>query len=60
MEELPEFVEHLLPLRQVYEPVPARHAMYNELFAVYAQLSARLKDDFCGLAGVVAKYQLES
>lgn len=60
MEELPEFVEHLLPLRRVYEPVLARHAMYNELFAVYAQLSARLKEDFCGLAGVAAKYQLES
>ena len=39
VEELPEFVEHLLPVRKVYEPVPARHAMYNELFAVYEHLS---------------------
>ena len=60
VEELPQFVEQLLPDRRVYEPVQARHAMYNELFAVYENLSGKLKEDFSHLANVVAKYALES
>jgi xylulokinase len=58
-EELPEFVEDLLPDRRIVEPVPARHAMYNELFAVYEKLSDGLRDDFHRLAGVAGKYGLE-
>lgn len=59
MEELPEFVERLLPLRTVYEPDPARHAIYTDLFEIYQRLSEHAKDDFANLAGVVTKYALE-
>lgn len=59
LEELPAFVEQLLPLRRVFEPDSSRHAMYNELFAVYATLSAELKEDFYNLAGVVKKFGME-
>jgi xylulokinase len=58
--ELPEFVERLLPDRRVYEPVQARHAMYNELFGVYENLSGKLKEDFHALAEVAARYALKS
>ena len=59
VEDLPEFVEQLLPDRQVYQPVPERHALYADLFEVYRRLSARLKEDFAALAAVVRKYPLE-
>jgi xylulokinase len=58
--ELPEFVENLLPQRRVYRPDPDRHVMYNELFEVYQRLSAGLREDFRGLAGVVKKYHLSA
>jgi xylulokinase len=60
VEELPEFVERLLPDRRIYEPVQARHAMYNELFGVYENLSGKMKEDFSRLAGIVEKYALEA
>jgi xylulokinase len=59
LEELPDFVERLLPNRRVYEPSPAQHAMYQELFEVYARLSGQLKETFAQLAGVSQKYSLE-
>ncbi len=59
LEELPAFVEQLLPKRLVYEPSPTNHAMYQELFEVYHRLSSKMKEDFAALAGVVRKYRLE-
>jgi len=59
VEELPEFIEQLLPLRKVFEPAPGRHAMYNEMFSVYETLSNGLRDDFHALAGIVKKFELE-
>lgn len=58
-ENLPEFVERLLPERRVYEPDPARHRMYAELFEIYLSLSGKLKDDFASLASAAHKYGLE-
>jgi xylulokinase len=58
-DELPGFVERLLPNRQVYQPSPVNHAMYQELFEVYRQLAERTKNDFASLAEVVGKYRLE-
>lgn len=57
--ELPDFVEHLLPNRQVYQPSPNNHAMYAGLFEVYRSLSDKLRDDFAALAGVAHQYGLE-
>ncbi len=54
--ELPDFVERLLPTRRVYEPSPARHAMYQELFGVYRELSGKLKSDFAALSNLALKY----
>lgn len=59
VEELPDFVERLLPNRQVYWPDPRRHDLYAGLFEVYKNLSEKLRDDFAGLAGVAHKYGLE-
>jgi xylulokinase len=55
LEQLPEFVEHLLPQRQVYHPSPANHAVYGALFEIYLNLSEKLKDDFAALAHVTQK-----
>ncbi len=46
-------VERLLPNRQRYEPSPQRHALYNDLFAVYRGLSRRLLADFDALAAAL-------
>jgi len=58
-DELPDFVEHLLPNRQVYWPAPERRELYAGLFEVYQRLAEKLKDDFAGLAGVVRRHGLE-
>lgn len=57
--QVPALVEHLLPNRRVYTPDAARHAMYAQLFDVYAHLSALLTDPFTHLARVVQAYSLE-
>ncbi|HEX9018142.1 MAG TPA: hypothetical protein VF806_03085, partial [Anaerolineaceae bacterium] len=59
VEELPEFVERLLPMRSIYEPNPARHAMYQELFSLYKGLSDKLRPDFSALAQVAGRFGLE-
>lgn len=43
-------VERLLPQRQTFEPSPANHARYQELFQVYHSVSRKLLDDFERLA----------
>jgi sugar (pentulose or hexulose) kinase len=45
-------VQTMLPLRTVYEPDPARHALYEELFGVYHSLSRSLAGDFERLAAI--------
>ena len=45
-------VERLLPDRQVFEPSPARHALYEELFGVYMSVSRKLLPDFDTLAAI--------
>jgi xylulokinase len=59
LQELPDFVEHLLPERRVYHPSPANHAVYADLFEIYLRLSEKLKDDFADLAALAQKYPLE-
>lgn len=59
LDELPEFVENLLPNRKIYQPSAANHAMYAELFEVYQGLSEKLRGDFAALARVAGKYHLE-
>jgi xylulokinase len=60
VDELPAYVESLLPERRIYQPDPVRHVMYNELFEIYQHLSGSLREDFHGLAGVVKKYNLSA
>ena len=47
-------VERLLPRRTVFEPDPARHAHYQELFEVYHAVSRGLLPSFDRLAAVSA------
>ncbi len=42
-------VSDLLSTRQVFEPSPENHALYQELFAVYRSLSRKLMDEFAQL-----------
>lgn len=58
-EQLPEFVEGLLPDRRVFEPSPQRHALYEELFEIYLSLSAKLGEDFASLAAAARRYHLD-
>ncbi|MBK8027131.1 MAG: hypothetical protein IPK19_38520 [Chloroflexi bacterium] len=48
-------VEALLPNRQVFEPVPERHALYQEQFEIYRSISRKLLDDFDRLAALRAR-----
>jgi xylulokinase len=48
-------VERLLPQRQVYEPSPERHRLYEELFGVYMSVSRKLLDDFDRLATITSR-----
>ncbi len=48
--EAAEVVERLLPNRTTFEPDPARHARYAELFAVYHEVSRGLLPAFDHLA----------
>ncbi len=52
-------VERLLPNRQVYEPSAERHALYEDLFGLYRELSRKLLTDFEHLAAFNRKYNLE-
>ncbi len=52
-------VERLLPNRQVYEPSPQRHALYEDLFGLYRDLSRKLLTDFEHLAALNRKHNLE-
>ena len=47
-------VERLLPRRTVFEPDPARHAQYQDLFEVYHAVSRGLLPQFDRLAAVSA------
>ncbi len=49
-------VERLLPQRQVFEPSPERHALYQDLFQVYRSVSRKLLADFDTLAEINRKY----
>jgi len=51
-----ETVERMLPERRVYEPDPARHARYAELFEVYLGLSRGLLPTFDRLAAVTTAW----
>jgi len=47
-----ETVERMLPRRRVFEPDPARHSRYAELFEIYLDLSRGLLPTFDRLAAV--------
>ena len=49
-------VERLLPQRQVFEPSPERHDLYQDLFQVYRNVSRKLLADFDELAEINHKY----
>ena len=49
-------IDELLPERRVFEPSKDRHAMYEELFGVYHDLSKKLQPDFEQLAHIVQRY----
>ncbi len=49
-------VERLLPQRQVFVPSPERHALYQDLFAVYMEVSQKLLTDFDRLAAIRSKW----
>ncbi|HML20620.1 MAG TPA: FGGY family carbohydrate kinase [Aggregatilinea sp.] len=51
-------VERLLPQRQVYEPSPEHHAMYEDLFGVYRSVSRKALDDFERLDAIARKHGL--
>jgi xylulokinase len=51
-----ECVERLLPRRQMFKPSAERHALYEDLFAVYYDVSRRLLTDFDRLAAITQKY----
>ena len=53
-------VEQLLCRRDVYEPSPERHAMYEDLFGVYRSVSRRLLEDYEHLAEVSERHGLTS
>ncbi len=50
-------VEEMLPQRQVFEPSPARHAMYEDLFEIYLNVSRKLLGEFDHLASVTEKHK---
>jgi xylulokinase len=52
-----ECIEHLLPERQVFEPSPERHRLYNDLFDVYMSASRKLLPDFDRLASVMSAHE---
>lgn len=56
-DDLANRIEALLAERRVFEPSPARHAMYEDLFSIYRGLSDKLLDDFDRLAAVVEKHE---
>jgi xylulokinase len=55
-DDVGQCVERLLPNRQVFEPSPARHAVYEDLFGLYLAVSRRLLEDFDRLAKIGQKH----
>ncbi|HEX2996615.1 MAG TPA: FGGY family carbohydrate kinase [Anaerolineales bacterium] len=49
-------VSDLLPTRQVFEPSLENHELYQELFAVYRNLSRKLMDEFAQLDMITRKH----
>jgi xylulokinase len=56
-DDLADRIEALLPERRAFEPSPASHAMYEDLFSIYRELSDKLLGDFDRLAAVVEKHE---
>ena len=50
-------IERLLPQRQVFEPSPERHRLYEDLFGVYVSVSRKLLPDFDGLATIMREHE---
>jgi xylulokinase len=57
-EDTGTLVESLLCKRQVFEPIPERHAMYEDLFGVYRSVSRKLLEDFDRLAVLAQTHSL--
>jgi xylulokinase len=56
--DIGQCVESLLPQRRVFEPSSERHAIYEDLFGVYLDVSRRLLEDFDRLASIRQKHPL--
>jgi len=52
-------VERSLPNRQVFDPSGQRHALYEELFMLYRDLSRKLLSNFEDLAALNRQHNLE-
>lgn len=50
-------VERLLTQRQVFEPSPGRHRLYEDLFGVYMDVSRKLMEDFDHMAEITRRHQ---
>ncbi len=55
-DEAGERVEKLLSNHTVYEPSPERHALYQDLFDIYLDLSNKMLSEFDQLSQVLAKH----
>ncbi len=53
-------VERLLPNRQVFDPSPERHAIYENLFSIYLDISRKSLETFDRLAAICQKHGLSS
>ena len=53
-------VERLLPQRQVFEPSPDRHRLYEDLFGVYMDISSKLMEDFNHMAEITHRHRTAS
>jgi len=50
-------VEQLLPQREVFEPSPTRHRLYEDMFCVYMNVSRKLMEDFDALAAIAREHE---
>jgi xylulokinase len=50
-------IERLLPQREVLEPSPKRHRLYEDMFGVYMSVSRKLMEDFDALAAIAREHE---
>ncbi len=58
-DDIGKVVSDCLPNKKVFEPSPEKHALYEELFHLYRNLSRNLMQEFEDLQKVSEKYNLQ-